>query len=63
MLSNVFFEKHAGLPRPNPGLYRCTREAYRTLPEIDRPRMLDIACASGAPTLQLIELGEEKSPE
>lgn len=31
----------------------CTRRAYETLPKIKNPRILDVGCGSGVPTLEL----------
>ena len=58
MPDDIFFELHEGLPRQNPGRDRYTRQAYRMLPQIDRPRILDIGCGSGAPTLELAKLSQ-----
>ena len=35
-----------------------TREAYRSLPAIDRPRILDAGCGTGVPTLELARLSD-----
>ena len=37
-------------------LSKYTRKAFRMLPEIDRPRILDIGCGSGVPTMELARL-------
>ena len=37
-------------------LLRYTRKAFRMIPQIDRPRILDIGCGSGIPTLELAKL-------
>ena len=37
-------------------LLKYTRKAFRILPEMDRPRILDIGCGSGIPTLELARL-------
>jgi SAM-dependent methyltransferase len=37
-------------------LLKYTRLAFRMLPEMGRPRMLDIGCGSGVPTLELARL-------
>lgn len=40
------------------GLVKYTREAFRMLPQLDRPRILDIGCGSGLPTLELARLSQ-----
>jgi len=35
------------------GLNKYTRKAYLMLPELDKPRILDIGCGSGVPTMEL----------
>jgi ubiquinone/menaquinone biosynthesis C-methylase UbiE len=37
-------------------LLKYTRKAFRMLPQLDRPRILDIGCGSGIPTLELAGL-------
>ena len=39
-------------------LLKYTRKAFRMLPQIDRPRILDIGCGSGIPTLELARLSQ-----
>lgn len=39
-------------------LLKYTRKAFRMIPEIDKPRILDIGCGSGIPTLELARLGQ-----
>jgi len=40
------------------GFCKYTREAFRMLPEMDNPRILDIGCGSGVPTLELARLSQ-----
>ncbi|MFX0080575.1 MAG: class I SAM-dependent methyltransferase [Candidatus Hodarchaeota archaeon] len=35
---------------------RYTRKAFESIPEIDKPRILDIGCGTGMPTLELARL-------
>lgn len=39
-------------------LLKYTRKAFRLLPELDKPRILDVGCGSGVPTLELARLSE-----
>ncbi|MFC2000931.1 class I SAM-dependent methyltransferase [Chloroflexota bacterium] len=39
-------------------LLKYTRKAFRMLPQIDRPRILDIGCGAGIPTLELTRLSQ-----
>jgi ubiquinone/menaquinone biosynthesis C-methylase UbiE len=40
------------------GLVKYTRKAFRMLPQLDRPRILDMGCGSGIPTLELARLSQ-----
>ncbi len=37
-------------------LLKYTRKAFRMLPQLDKPRILDIGCGSGVPTVELARL-------
>ena len=37
-------------------LLKYTRKAFRMLPQLDEPRILDVGCGSGAPTMELVRL-------
>jgi ubiquinone/menaquinone biosynthesis C-methylase UbiE len=39
-------------------LLKYARRAFRMLPELDKPRILDIGCGSGVPTMELARLGQ-----
>jgi SAM-dependent methyltransferase len=41
----------------SPERLACTRKAYLLLPAMDRPRILDVGCGRGWPTLELARLG------
>lgn len=40
------------------GLLKYTRKAFRTLPKMAMPRILDIGCGSGVPTMELARLSQ-----
>ncbi len=52
-LNQLFFELHRDLPREGPGRDRYTERAYRMIPKLERPRILDIGCGPGGPTVAL----------
>lgn len=37
-------------------LLKYTRKAFRMLPKLDKPRILDVGCGSGVPTMELARL-------
>jgi ubiquinone/menaquinone biosynthesis C-methylase UbiE len=39
-------------------LSKYTRRAFRILPELKKPRILDIGCGSGVPTIELAKLSD-----
>jgi ubiquinone/menaquinone biosynthesis C-methylase UbiE len=39
-------------------LLKYARKAFRMLPQIDKPRILDIGCGSGVPTMELARLSQ-----
>lgn len=58
MNKGVFSELHQNLPREGPGRNKYTRKAFLMLPKLDKPRILDIGCGSGAPTLEIARLSQ-----
>ena len=34
-------------------LLKYTRKAFQLLPKLDKPRILDVGCGSGVPTIEL----------
>ncbi len=40
------------------GFNKYTRKAFQMLPELDKPRILDIGCGSGVPTIELARLSD-----
>lgn len=57
MESPIEIERALGIQELRAGFLRHTRRAYRMLPAFDRPRILDIGCGTGLPTMVLAELG------
>lgn len=56
MLDPIFFEIHKDLPREGPGRNQYTQKAYRFLPKMDKPNILDIGCGPGQQTIELAKL-------
>jgi len=51
-----FFELNKDHFRENFNKY--TRKAFKMLPELEKPRILDIGCGSGVPTIELAKLSD-----
>ena len=58
MGKDIFFQIHENLPREGPGRSKYTRKAFRTLPKLNKPRILDVGCGSGVPTIELARLSQ-----
>ncbi|UCC39807.1 MAG: methyltransferase domain-containing protein [Candidatus Aminicenantes bacterium] len=58
MTADIFFEIHQDLPREGPGRNKYTRKAFHILPKLDKPRILDVGCGTGGPTLELARLSQ-----
>ena len=56
MTNEIFFEIHQDLPREGPGRDRYTRQAFRMLPPLENPAILDIGCGPGGSTMELARL-------
>ena len=55
-MPEIFYEVHKGLKREGPGLGDYTRRAYGMLPRLEAPRILDIGCGPGDPTIEIAKL-------
>ncbi len=58
MREDIFFEIHRDLPREGPGRNKYTQKAFRMLPKMEKPRILDIGCGPGGPTMELARLSQ-----
>jgi SAM-dependent methyltransferase len=57
-LNELFFEIHRDLPREGPGRDVYSERAFRMLPALRAPRILDIGCGPGASTMALASLSD-----
>jgi len=56
METDILRELHGDLGRGSPARLAFTRRAFEMLPELDKPRILDVGCGRGEPTLELARL-------
>jgi ubiquinone/menaquinone biosynthesis C-methylase UbiE len=58
MREDIFFEIHQDLPREGPGRDKYTGKAFNILPSLGKPRILDVGCGPGGPTVKLANLSQ-----
>jgi len=58
MREDIFFEIHRDLPREGPGRNQYTRKAFRMLPKMEKPHILDVGCGPGGPTMELARVSQ-----
>lgn len=56
MAQDILADLHQGLDQETPTRLEYTRKAFRMLPKLDNPRILDVGCGRGDPTLELARL-------
>ena len=56
MSRDIYSEIYDNLSAEGPARTRYTRKAFQMLPRLERPRILDIGCGAGEPTLELARL-------
>jgi SAM-dependent methyltransferase len=53
---DIFFDIHTDLPREGSGREEYTLKAFKMIPPLKNPHILDIGCGPGLPTIQLAKL-------
>lgn len=56
MEANIMREIHGELSRGSSARLTFTRKAFQMLPKLDKPKILDVGCGQGGPTLELARI-------
>jgi SAM-dependent methyltransferase len=56
MENNILQELHQDLGEEATERLKFTEKAFRILPKLEKPRILDVGCGEGLPTLELVRL-------
>jgi hypothetical protein len=59
MNRDIFFEIHQGTPKGVPGLNEYRRKAFKRLPNLDNPPILDVGRGTGRTTLEPVRCQAE----
>ncbi len=58
MSRDLVAEVHEGLSQADPARLAFTRKAFQMIPRLYKPRILDVGCGEGGPTLELAKLSD-----
>jgi SAM-dependent methyltransferase len=58
MTQDVYHELHNNIIKERPGRLDYVEKAFKMLPKIDKPNILDIGCGAGEPTIELAKLSD-----
>jgi ubiquinone/menaquinone biosynthesis C-methylase UbiE len=58
MIQDILGEIRRDLSREGSNRLQYTRKAFRMIPQLTHPRILDVGCGPGGPTLELVRLSD-----
>lgn len=56
MSNKIFLDLYQNISSDSKKRMECIKKAFNILPKIDNPRILDVGCGKGGPTIQLAKL-------